>query len=371
MDNTFHITVGVGPLRQSGLNLNHELRILKAAMLYADKVKYYSISTTSLLSLLHLNKLSDKAFLEFLVHNHRDKDNRFAHNVSRILELKSKKYRSAKEIITLKKLEKDLQIARKTISQDIEKQALENGLGSVSKAVESGIVELQLFEGKNIEEIKENFISTLRHIVLSDDTYPLFDESVSKVVRQAIDAGVVQPGQASINRAKHSGLSHELLSKLPLFDDATIDEILDIRRELDRPLIKFRSAIIKFSKDISSAAWDKDFPMESEQIFREYVEPSVLEIEDGFKSNKLLLRLIPDLADKPIQPAVASSVLGFALSQSHTIPDILAVGLGLTAGVATSVLRTYSEWAQRNQSIQANQLYFYYKAGQTLKKSSS
>jgi hypothetical protein len=93
---------------------------------------------------------------------------------------------------------------------------------------------------------------------LSGHTYPLFDDSAGQLVNTAIKEGKLVPLNTSASRAKQVGLSSNLLNRLPSFYNASVDEIVDIRKELDKPLVHFRSAIIKFSKEIESSSWERD-----------------------------------------------------------------------------------------------------------------
>jgi hypothetical protein len=54
------------------------------------------------------------------------------------------------------------------------------------------------------------------------------------------------------------------------------------------------------------------------------------------------------------------------LGQAANLPEFTALGLG--AGVTLAALKSVSEWREKNQEIERNQLYFYYKAGDLLSK---
>jgi hypothetical protein len=95
-------------------------------------------------------------------------------------------------------------------------------------------------------------------------------------------------------------LAGHLLARLPSFEQASIDEIIDIRTELDNPLTRFRGAVIKFSDQIRSASWDQDFTSDAETVFHKEVKPSVLEIEEAIKSNRYLDSLLRKFVDKPL-----------------------------------------------------------------------
>jgi hypothetical protein len=146
-----------------------------------------------------------------------------------------------------------------------------------------------------------------------------------------------------------------------MFDMVTMDEVIDIRRELERPLVRFRSGIIKFSRDIQNSPWEKDFPLKAEEVFREHVEPAIMDLEDACQSNKFLLKLIPKLGTTGV---ATPSVIGLLVAEASHLPGIIAAGLGLSATVAT--IEAYKEWRKENQQIEGNQLYFYYKASKLL-----
>jgi hypothetical protein len=56
------------------------------------------------------------------------------------------------------------------------------------------------------------------------------------------------------------------------------------------------------------------------------------------------------------------------LADVTQLPTIVPQGLGLVAGAATTALRTVQEWQEKNRQIEANQLYFYYRAGKLISK---
>ena len=42
----------------------------------------------------------------------------------------------------------------------------------------------------------------------------------------------------------------------------TTDEILDIRKELEKPLVRFRSKLLAYDAEIQSMPWDEEFQFE-------------------------------------------------------------------------------------------------------------
>lgn len=361
----FHITVGTAPQHGERLNLANELKLLKTAILYADKVKFCSLTSSLLISLLQLGNLTADQLADFYVQVANDEV--FAKNVELYHQLKVKRRRTKKELIAYQQIRAMFRDSQESMRQSLEKAVSGTGLDSVGVAIQTGIVELQTLAGSTTDEFTKQYLDAIGNAVLAGDTYPLFDDLTGEIVSLAIREGKLAPTEISVNRAKQVGLSSDLLKRLPLFDDVPMDQIIDIRKELDKPLIRFRSAIIRFTRDIQSASWDKEFPKEAEQVFREYVEPAVLDIEEACKSNRLIFRLLPDIVEKSAIP-VSTSALGLLLAEASQLPAIVVGGLGFTAGASAVALRSVKEWREKNQAIEGNQLYFYYKAEKLLSK---
>lgn len=257
----------------------------------------------------------------------------------------------------------------------VESMAEKAGINTIAPALDSGLVTLHPIEiisdfstGNNFAHHFQDFVSDA---VTSSDTYPIFDDAIAKLVQVAIREGIINPSQARIASNKHVGLSSDILQRLPLFDEATIDEVLDIRKELDRPLIRFRAAMLNFSESVKSASWDEDFSIEAEQVFRQKVEPAVLEIEEAVKDNLLLSKLGNKIAADPM---LAGPVLGVIVASPTNFGHLLeqvAPAAALTIGgakVLKHIVDAVRENKDKQREIEQNQLYFLYRAKQRLQE---
>ncbi len=267
----------------------------------------------------------------------------------------------------------------------------------LKNAINSGVLELHTFQNANTDEavadfmiesittavneasgIKKKtnaqdnkllmeFIENVFRSVSDRSTYPLFDEETASLVRTRLKLGKSSISETGLDRGKQAGLIQHLFEYLPTFEEATIDEILDIRKELDKPLTRFRSAIIGFSQDIKSPVWDEDFPSEVEKIYHRNVRPAMLDIEKSIKSNKFLTSLIRKVAEKPaVLPT--GSLFSIAISQFSTLPNELAASLGVGIASAAIIYEAYDEWMKKKISTEQNLLYFYYGVDKKLNK---
>jgi hypothetical protein len=365
INTVLHITVGTSIARESqqsldsALDISRELGLLKAALLYADQVKFCSIAPTALVHLLEQpSNLSEDAKLDwFLGFYQRLGHDPNTQKVAKFIE----EYREGR-----RRKKKDFhnylryQEAFNKSLRDMRKMAKDAGADQLDAALNSGLVEFKPFAtGGNAAA----FLDEIFDAVVSGNTYPLLDEYTGDLVETAIREGLIAPVGTSVSRAKQAGLSSNLFSKLPLFDQATVTEILDIRKELDNPLRRFRAAIVSFSKEIDTLPWNKEFQGEVEQLIVANVEPTVLEIEETCKSRKPLLEIINRSLTHP--GVVTSSVLGLALSRLSQFPELL-VALSIAAGVTLGTYEAVKECREKIEEVEKNQLYFYYKVGKAL-----
>jgi hypothetical protein len=208
------------------------------------------------------------------------------------------------------------------------------------------------------------YVSVVGASVSNAYTYPLFDEDTSDVIRAGIQAGIFPVSNSAIARGKETGLAADLLARLPVFPLATVKEVLDIRQELEPHLKRFRSAMIKFSEGIKNAAWDESFPFDAEQVFRRDIEPAVDNIEAEVKSNRFVADLTRKFADRSL---IATGGSAIALTMSNlSLPAIASLAIGALVGGGSAAYDTYKEWSKKNRENQQNNLFFYYKAKDTL-----
>jgi hypothetical protein len=365
MSNLLHITVGAAP--QGSFNLTHELRLLKAGLLYADKVKLCSLSSAVALTLPYLSILPDKELLELAQHAAKALNKNpqtIEAFIDKYQQLQKKKYRTPQELIMLQNSKNQFDKTRKELDKVVVNLLKDANADGLFSAIQSGLVEIQSFDFQKDNAV-EQYISVISDAVLSGETYPLFDDITGNLVRLAIEAGIIVPLGTKITKAKQTGLSSGLFEKLPLFDEASVDEIIEIRKELDQPLTRFRSAIIKFSRQIEHEPWAPEFSHEVEQVFIEHVEPAVLDINEAYKSNKFIVTLIKKFADKPLV-IPSTSAIGFLISQASNMPNIFTQSLSLVAGSAIISLDAVEDWQKKKQEIEKNQLYFYYRVKKSL-----
>lgn len=376
-----HITIGTTPhfSEHQGtqkISLENDLRLIKAAVLYADHAKLVSIASAALLEIAAIGEVPKEKRWQLLTQlqsyaNDPETDNQLSILTSLYEEARRKRY-SKKGRILLQNFEAALTESWGEAAEFAKNAVRDAGGDGVLRAVESGLLEVHTFDDTlrraTHEEEHRGFVIEYVRVVsesVSDvQTYPLFDEDTSEVIRAGIEAGVIPVSDAAVARAKESALASDLLARLPLFEQATVREILDIREELTRPLTRFRSAMIEFSSGIKSASWDSDFISDADQIFRREIEPTILDIEDEIRSNNFIAELARKAVDVPVVVS-GGSALALAIT-TLGLSSIAALAIGAVVGGGKAAYDAYTEWSKKQRETEQNQMFFYYRAGDLL-----
>ncbi len=358
-----HIFVGAWPSWKQNISLAGELPILKSALLYADKVTYCSVTAAELqrrVKSVRENLTPDGLlhFTDSLIAEATDTD---------VETLRARKPKTAEQRAAAIRAEQTSHEICQYYYDEVDKEAVEAGLFQLSVPSEAGVLEISQLEGTGIDLFK-SYIREVVDNVWSGTAYPMLDLETADQLSHAISRGAPPPSRPLTDQAKHVNLSSDLLRRLPLFDSASIDEILDIRRDLEAPLIKFRSAIIDYTQEIQSAPWDSDFPIESNRIFIRHVAPTVSEIEEQCRSRPSLREFLPSLLERATSPAVGSC-LGLVVANSEDVSKFVSAGIGAMGGLAVEGLKAYNTSRRKRREVEKNSLFFYYEAGKRLDNS--
>jgi hypothetical protein len=376
-----HITIGAAPLlgdnlpsgkRLSGFRLEHELLLVKAALLYGDRAKLYSPFASLVLRTVRFTEEPLKDRLRYLqagakrsaVYN--EPVFFTPEDIEKYQSILRKSHPNNKQLQFKAQFEHNMKRFEEA-SRQLASDALADG---IVEAMDAGLLEVHSF-GPTLDAAMQytdtavdEFLAMMKAVVSDTTTYPLFDADLGGWIGAGIQDGSIAVGEKGATHGREIGLAARLLERLPVFDLATIREILDIRRELAEPLVRFRSGLMGFAAKIEHEQWDDDFAFDVDQVFRRDVAPAVLDIEDAVKSNRLLTTLARKIVDKPL---ILPGGSGLAAILSP-FPHVVSATLGMAVSLGLLGVDAYKEWEQKQQAIERNQLYFYYAVGKQLEK---
>lgn len=166
---------------------------------------------------------------------------------------------------------------------------------------------------------------------------------------------------------RFSSVAAAIFDKLPNFSSATIDEIVDIRKDLAPHLSRFRKAIFDISLKIKSSPWDTDFLHDVDRELHLQLYPALSEIHEQIENNSYLKEILYRLAKNPLV-APSASALGLIMSSATQTPAIIGQIASMAAGAGLLAFEAYKEYKTSLRKTETNNFFFYYKALTLLKQ---
>jgi hypothetical protein len=210
----------------------------------------------------------------------------------------------------------------------------------------------------SLEPMLEGLVARTGEVLADRRAYPLFDDGMGDLIRAGLEEGLFElPARTGIH-ARQAGAAAGLFEELPTFPAAHVDEVLDIRKELDRPLVRFRSALAGLTERMETTAYDAEFREELHELYIAEVAPAMLEIRELIEQNSYLRRLLNHATqnDTLVGGTVAAG-LGVVIGHTVHAPDLLALG-PLAIPAAAAAVRAAWEQDVARRTVQQHQFYF-------------
>lgn len=191
-------------------------------------------------------------------------------------------------------------------------------------------------------------------------TFPLFDDEAGDLLRAMVAEGKVADPHRP--RAAEAGIAGRLIGQLEAFPDAEMDVVLDVRRQLQTPLIRFRAALADAGSQFATAGWDEAFAREVDDLYRREVAPALLDVREAIDELGVRPTLLRAAGRKESVGAIGAA-LALAAAGGLAQMDLPALIYG-TPGVG-AVVSGAAEVAERGttrRETSRNAFYFLYQA---------
>lgn len=341
MLNNFHITVIPFSYKSKRYKIeDHHLQLLKFALIYADKTQLISLA------------FPVDMFIDFAKKDIELQKIAVANDIIEKID---------GTIMRLKDTCKDLKKINIDFERLVNNKVKDFMLYSYNESRDKkGLNKLIPFVKADILDVHP-----VGKSIMGEKTIPLFDKAGLVQINKLMLQKKVELPDAYLNKIKYSTLASELFQRLPDFEKVTIDQIHDIRNTLEKPLVIFRSTMIKLSKEIKSFPWDESFFMEVDDLMIRDVKPAILELEEVCKSNSYLRVLSRNILER--NSWALPSGFGFAISKLSYLSFVSSLLIGLATGMTKVALKTFIEWLDKRNKLRMNPYFFYYRIKNKLK----
>ena len=360
---SLHITIVAGSITRHGaLDLSQETRLVKAALLYADRVTLANprmMIIASMAGIIPGNLEHRRAAVLGMMDVLPDG----AATRAVYEELRRKRRKSVREMLVLRGLVERLDRGAEQAVAQVESMLEEAGAGELDQALRAGVLDLNHLglneSDAGLARVTLWLADLIVEIVASTSPrYPMFDDAPGGLLATTIREGRA-PG-ARLDRASQQALASRLIGRLDAFPDARMSAILEVRETLSAPLIRFRRAIAKMQAELETMPLDEDFEREVRDAYDKRIAPALEELEDVAKQLRTATLLGRELLAGSARPGDEAAI-SFTTATLAELPGLaaLALGIGLDVG-ASSVYKRRSELKERQLE---NRLVFLYEAG--------
>ena len=387
----------------SNMEFSETLKLIKSSLLYADEIELIGMIEYAIFAYLPNRILNAKDITHLLscitpfiknidVPGGKELLEQID-EVSLLLEeyrplLTKKKHRNKGEILAQMKMKQVMKQSQEQIFVGLDSIFNTTGSQILKSLVDKRIITIHDYGYDDFEadELIGGYFGRLINVAKNQTSYPLLDKTSENVIKGAVDTHILDIGRLNPEIMRHAGVASSILMTLPTLEGASVDEILDFKKENENALVLFRKAIYDLSERIHSLPWDDSFQYDCVKLYNTEVLPRVEEINTLASETSTLKNFGKQvLADEEVRKKAGWVVGGIAstiISQSSFISilsDFKAWLLGLSLivispQIATGFLKTLdfankakAEVKENQKTVQGNTMYYYYKANKELR----
>lgn len=193
--------------------------------------------------------------------------------------------------------------------------------------------------------------------------YPLLDDPAGLLSKEALTGASAGLDRYTRLRGAEAALSAAVLRTLPS-PDVRVDwsVLADIRKDLQRPLRRFRVAMAELSIGADADQLSPDFNDVADQILRTKVWPALLELEEMVREGSIRSVFFREVTGD--LSTYAGPLVGLATAASGALPDLVSAAVGAVTPIASSVSHT----RQKREAIRRHDFFFVREAGLHLRR---
>jgi hypothetical protein len=242
-----------------------------------------------------------------------------------------------------------------------------SGASEILPAIDAGIVRL-VDLGRAGDEMVEEWAEHMRRLLTDNRSRLLFDDKVGSLIRHLIETEGIETTGLPLKHAGEAAVGSGLIARLPVFVDPPIDEIIQLRSDLQVPLRKYRSAAGRLANRLHLAPYETGSADEIDDLFRSEVEPALDELQEGFATHGLIREASRSLGKDVSSLATVGSgaILYMALNSTAVLDSWAAALVGVGAAGAQALASGKMASAQSKRELESRELFYLYEVNRRL-----
>lgn len=254
---------------------------------------------------------------------------------------------------------------REQMQEAVGAQLDATGFSEVEPALDAGLVALEDFDlDPTQDDFGEHLIARLQRLLNDRSAYPLFDHGFRELVHSAVAEGALRAPRLPVRRATEVATAHDFLAKLPTFPLAKMDELIDVRAELSRPLIGFRSELVGLSRELGTSVLDPDFEEAATEAWRERVMPELQHLDELVEEKRLRRAFGLEASRGDLVAPTVVFAAGVITQDADMLAMTTLAGVG-TAGISAAA-RAVQHRRDISRRIEASPYFFLHETDRRL-----
>lgn len=217
------------------------------------------------------------------------------------------------------------------------------------------------------------WVDLLCKLLADPHTRLLLDDEAGGMARSLIAEGHVTPSKTTLRHAGEATVGSGLIGRLPAFRQAPIDELLDLRSDLRDPLVRYRAAVARLAALVTTPPFDIEIQAEVDDLRLAHVEPAMVEIREAMAEHTLVREIARIIGSdlKSLVTATAGAAVYIGLDRYTTVTDWVAGTIAAAGSGAATLSRAAIERRDQRRTQQGHELFFLYEVDRRLARSTS
>jgi len=352
-------------------------------LLYADHIELVSLRTVIIGSMLQVGIASEPDVIDIMVglddnmlrymNGGEDVDPTFRSTLSKVAA-----YMRLPGGLN-RHMDRAAEMMRETLAPTMEQfrsNALnmfeDSELAELVPAFQSGIVELSrsgITDDVDNDQSMENWAEIIKTRLGDPTKRVLLDDRLGDLVTAMIDEGHVRLPELGPQHLGEASIGPGRIARLPAVPQAPTDELLDLRTDMQSPLVRYRAEVAKMAREISNpSAFGIERQADIDQLWLERVDPALSDLRDGFAEHSLVKELARstgrDMRTVITMGTGGSVFVGLELVTSLNAWVAAAAGAGpVVAGIFGNAAVSRGE---ARRTLERHELFFLYEVDRRL-----
>lgn len=252
-----------------------------------------------------------------------------------------------------------------------EKLRVDSGVAELESVLNTKLVRFndQVGLGGDLDASIGAFVNQIKRYLRDPSKLVLLDGIAADMARHMIEEGLVRPPKRVISNAEEAALGTGLLERhLPAFPGAPMDELLELRRDLDEPLGRYRRKVSSLRSELQTGPFDENINAEVEAIWRLNIAPEIADIRKAMADHGLVREFIKAAGGDITSLVKGTLGAGIGVITANAFDLGTTISAGITAGgaIGPPAVGALIARYERRSEARANDLYYLYEIDRRL-----